>query len=263
MTSRRRYTPIKDYPVYSKEFDRLRILSPILNQDSRPSVHTIFFNKRNIETELEKISDVKTKGSLPNLKDQLKTLEFRFDNLKRDCRKQGYQIPDKIPIDILNERYRIEAQIDVVLEEKEQLEVMLKTMSDKVVKELSVKMLLKGLFGVSHNHGFRSHDPDLIDQMAEIDGQNVSMCPAGILIVDDEASIYNGLAISDYRKLCKIWTDERYRADAELLIKMQKEARLQGQEVPTSTGHSFNRNVSRSDLPKFPTWAKHYSMSDH
>lgn len=258
MSSKRRkeYQPSAKFPVYSKAFNELRMSSEILNPNPRPSIRTIFWDKATLKSELVKIISEQK----PALQEKLDNLQYRFQNLKTDCRNQGREIPTEMPFDLLNEKYKIEAAQDICEEEKELIQERLKTFTDKVVKEVNENMLRNGLQCQFHYHGLSQPDDKLINVMKEIDGQTVSMCPEKILIINDEASIYNGMSLPEYRKLSKIWHQDRMKADEALLIRMQAEAKAKGEEKPYATGQSFNRNVSKSALPPFPSWAKHYSM---
>ncbi|HEY5511552.1 MAG TPA: hypothetical protein VIK10_11050 [Prolixibacteraceae bacterium] len=257
MGSKRRYQPIGKYPIYSKEFDRLRMGSEILNPDSRPNIRTIFWDKDTLQAQIVKIiADFK-----PLAQAKLEALERKFQELQKDCRNQGKEIPTEMPVSLQNEKYKMEASQDVLEEELELIQERLKSYTDKVEKVKNEDMLRWGLQCRSKNHGFHQPNDKLVDVMAVLDGQRVSMCPEGLLIIDDEASIYNTMSVADYRKLSKIWHQDRINADAELLKIMQKTAKENGEEKPFATGRSMSSTVDKAGLPKFPAWAKHYSMS--
>lgn len=259
MSSKRRkeYLPIAKFPVYNSAYDKARMQSEILTPNPVPSMHTIFWDKNSLKAEL-----IKMLGNYkPALQEKLADLEFKFQNLKTECRNQGREIPTEMPDKLLNEKYKVEARIDVLTEEVELLSEKLKTIADKVVKQVNENLLRYGLICTSKNHGLNQPNDLLINVMKEIDGQNVSMCPEGLLIIDDEASPYHQMSLPDYRKLSKIWHADRLKADEELLKKMQAEAKEKGEERPYSTGTGFGRQVSKSDLPKFPEDWKRYSMT--
>jgi hypothetical protein len=234
--------------------------SNILNQESKPTISSIFFDKTNIQTEIQKINSEKVKNSLPDLQNQLDDLEQEFKYYQKERIGQGYEKPLSMTQEQKEKKWNIEARIDIVSEELELLQDKLKNLNEKVVKESNANMLRWGLQCASKNHGLNQPNDKLIGQMAILDGQRVSMCPSGILIIDDEASPYNGMAVSDYRKLSKQWHADRLKKDDELLIILQKNAKLNGDPIPRATEQSFNRTVSKADLPKFPDWAKKYSM---
>jgi hypothetical protein len=234
--------------------------SNILNQESKPNVNSVLFDKTNIQTEIQKINNEKVRNSLPDLQNQLDDLEQEFKYYQKERIGQGYEKPLSMTQEQLERKWEIEARIDIVTEEIEILQDKLKNINEKVVKESNANMLRYGLQCASRNHGLNQPNDKLINVMKEIDGQTVSMCPEGLLIITDEASPYNGMAVSDYRKLSKQWHADRLKKDEELLLKLQKEAKANGDPIPRATEQSFNRTVSKADLPKFPDWAKKYSM---
>lgn len=255
MSSKRRYQPIGKYPVYSKEFDRLRMASVILNPDPRPSINMIFWNKDTLKSEL-----IKTLGNFkPLAQEKLNNIEIKFQDLQTDCRNQGKKISVEMPESLQNEKYKVEASIDVLTEEAEFLTEKLKTISDRVEKIDESLILRMGLqcSGNFHGIGTNGYQPDVAPAM--LDGQHLEMLPKEkILIISEKTSPYFGMAVSDYRSLSKQWHQDRINADENLLKTMQAEAKENGLPKPYSTGQSFNRTVSRSDLPKFPTWATNW-----
>lgn len=266
MTSKRRkeYTPISKYPVYSKEFDRLRIQSQILNNEERPSFHTILWDKQNIQAELRRfIGDSKglyqREGQnhialIPSIKLRLEEIDEEFSQYQQERINQGYEKP-KMPDDLLNEKYKVEAQEDILLEELEYLQLQLKTYVDKVKKTDDDKVLAFGLVcsACFHGIGTEYYRPEVAP--AEIDGQMIGILKDGTLYINDDRSPYFGLSLPEYRKLAKIWMKSIIDADNELLIKMQAEAKEKGTEKPYRTGQSLSGRHSKSSLPPFPDWA--------
>jgi hypothetical protein len=261
MASKRRkeYLPIAKYPVYNSTFDKLRLASRVLNTDTIPSISSILWDQQNIRTELNRLIN----EDLLSVKLKLKDIELKFLQYQQNRVNQGFEKPNTMPLDLQNEKYNIEAGEDVLLEEIEFLERQLKTYIDAKAKEDDSKVLDKGLVCSFRNHGIQADDPEMINVMKEIDGQNVSVHPKGFLYISDERSPYNGMAIADYRKLAKIWVQDRIKADDELLKLMQKEAKEKGEPLPRITGQSFNsRKVDRRNLPPYPSWAKNYSINE-
>lgn len=264
MTSKRRkeYTPISKYPVYNREFDRLRMASQILNAESIPNVHSIFYDRLNIEALLRQIVGDKDGlykkenqphiAYIPFIKKRYNEIEAEFVLRQKLRVNSGYEKLAVMPEDLQEAKFKTEAQEDILLEEKELLEQRLKTFVDIIQKTSDDSVLANGLrcSGSFHGIGTSYYHPEIA--RAEIDGQMISQLDDGTLYIDDNRSKYDGMSLPDYRKLAKQWVYDRMKADADLLLRMQAEAKEKGEPIPRSTGRFFSSQVSKSELPPFP-----------
>lgn len=259
MASKRRYQPIAKYPIYSKHFDKLRMQSNILNEESRPSMKTVFWSKDTLKAELVKIV-----GSyIPALDEKLSGIDFQFEDLQTECRNSGREIPIELPLSLQNQKYQIEAEIDVALEEKTVIQEKIKTYTDKAEKEDTTKILQYGLrcAGSFHGIGTNYYQPDIAPAM--LDGQRLELLTKEkILIIAEPSSKYLGMSVVDYRRLAKQWQSDRMKDDEKLLLQLQKEAKENGLPRPNATGRSMSCTISKSNLPKWPEGVKNWKSPD-
>jgi hypothetical protein len=69
------------------------------------------------------------------------------------------------------------------------------------------------------------------------------------------------MAVTDYRKMSRMWQAERNEQDAQKLIKMQEKAKEEGKPIPMHFTRRGNR-VSPESLPVWPVWAEHHVMDE-
>jgi len=265
---KRKYLPIEKYPVYNKAYNRYQIESRILNRggEKMPNVHSILWDETNLRTELQTIVGDKDglcgrKGQsqmaqIPFVKMQLAKIEERFKAHQQDSVNSGFERPAKMPITLRNEKYQLEARLDILNEEREFIEATLKRMADVIKREEDAKVLRYGLTCHFKFHGTGAAKPELINVMKVIDGQMVAQLPDGTLYIEDDRSPYNHMLVSDYRKLAKQWVADQVKAAAKRLKQLQDEAKAEGTIVPQSLGASSPKQVSKANLPKWPEFAK-------
>jgi hypothetical protein len=121
---KRRYTR-KENPQYNSLVDKLMVLSDILNggRERVPNAFTQFWDRNLCSStllELEGEADGKymKKGVLttaikPYVESQLRELDEKFEQYRRDCLRQGFPLPDVMPSDMLQTRNQLEARITV------------------------------------------------------------------------------------------------------------------------------------------------------
>lgn len=270
---RKEYSPGESYPVYNHEFNRLRMASQILNEEQHVTAHSIFLDRPTIESLLrsikgddngyyQKANYSKNRAFLPQLNDKLFDLQDRFDQINLDRINHGFLAFVKLPDDLQEQKYKLDAKVDITLEEIEFLELKLKVFTDKVQKRDDSAVLQRGLTCCSRNWGSLTKDPDLMNVMKEIDGQDVAMHPKGFLIIDDSRSPYDGMSLPDYRRLAKQFHADRRKADEDLLKRMQQEAKDNNDPKPFTTGRNLLCNISKSSLPAWPKWAKNWKETE-
>jgi hypothetical protein len=241
----RKFLPIKDYPLYNDTVDRLMLQSAVLNSgsDTRPSVHTIFWDETTVrgylmEIEGDKDGQYFQSGEYYTAKKvkvlvELKKIEDAFVRYKKRRLGEGYEEPTEMPNEMLNEYYTWQARLTVLEAESEFLHKKLKEYTDKKQSEDDNRVLAFGLQGHGKFHGIRASNPDLENVLREMDGQKIAFSAEGVLIISDSRSPYNGMAVFDYRKLCDEWRKDLTK-----------------------------KKILRSFRPAWPTGAKNYLEED-
>ncbi len=249
----RKFLPIRDFPLYNDEVDRLIMGSSILNNDpGNISVHSTLWDRKNLAYYLaEKVGNedgfVTLNGKrqlamIPFVKGQLEQLEQTFAQYKKERINQGFKAVDLMPAHMLEEFYTLNARLTVLEMEADFLQKRLAEYKEVEDVESDSQVLKYGL------RAFSKLKDGVIVLM---DGQKCSETPEGIMIINDSRSRYSGMSVADYRDLCKIWLASRKAADRERLLQMQAEAIKNGekppQELPISSMH-------RANPVTFPAW---------
>jgi hypothetical protein len=259
MTRRKEYLPIKEpkYRVYHQSYDRHRLDSPILNGgNSKPGLHTVFWDKKNLEGEAERIKEV----TIPDIEKEIKYVIHQFKAHQQGRVNNGYEKPLEMPINMFEAKLRWEAALDVKIEELAEIEKKLANYTDQVVNESDELVLKFGLQGSGRFWGTRCEHIELMNVLKEIDGQECRLNKKGFLVIRDTRSPYNGMAVSDYRKLCAEWAQHAIEAENEKLQQLQKVAKDKGQPLPTQLPmNGVLKQVNRVNLPPVPKWAKIYT----
>jgi hypothetical protein len=245
--------------IYDDAYDRLRLNSELLNGGSMmPNIHTTFFDKEGLlgaKLELEGNEEGKylrsgeyRMASIPMVEDKLQTIEERFEIHKEQMREQGYRVSDSYPKQLNDERLLTEAKLDVLKEELDEINRRLETYIDKEEAKSAGMVLVHGLqcFGKLRD-----------GKLESIDGQNVKNI-VGVMVICDDRSPYNGLSVTDYRELANKWRLQRKEAEKQKLIRLQDEARLKGERIPTQLPARSPYKIAKDSLPPFPENAKNY-----
>lgn len=204
---RREYTPIlkkPEFETYHRTYDRLRLDSYILNGGSkRLGVHTKLWDKQNIESEIiwlegnkhgmvfNRDSGEETIALIPAAKEQLKELEIKFRTYQQRKVNEGFNRPAEMPNQMLKEKLKLEATLDVYQEELAELKKRLKKFTEAEDGEHKEMVLANGPNGAGS-----LHDGILV----EIDGQKVTLNEDNVLTIDEPSSPYNKMFVANYRQ---------------------------------------------------------------
>jgi hypothetical protein len=229
------FLPIKSYPAYNNTLDHLIMNSSILNNDANDihSVHSTMWNRSSLEYYLaQRIGDEdgfivlngrKELASMPFVKGQLDQLDKNFAQFKADKVKAGFKVPDLMPAHLMEEYYTLHARLTCLQMEAENLQKRLSEFKDAEDEE-SDSMLLK--YGLQARG--KLHDGILV----LIDGQKCEQTREGIIIINDPRSPYTGMAVEDYRELCKTFQASRKENEKNRLRQLQREAKEKGNNIP-------------------------------
>lgn len=264
---RREFTPAAKFPEYNEAVDRGMVNSQILNGGSMlPNGHSTFWDEQNTKAVLMEIigdqqgyyhqSGEKKMAKKPYLLSRLEMLDKQFERLKKDSLQMGYPMPTEMPREMKSEFYNLKAQLTVAEEEIKELRTRLKVYADQKQEKEEGKVLMYGLRGFCKTHGLRSGDPELCNRLAEIDYQKVSMNDEGFMFIDDKRSPYNGMLVTDYRKLAKQWWDELKKIQQEKLTRLNEERKAEGHPPLMESPWSTNCKFDKASLPVWPEWAK-------
>ncbi len=259
-------TANKDNPIYVNAYKKYYIESQILNSTGHeiPSIHTVLYDKRNVEAAIFSLTgdaDGMIKSSygyeipalIPNLKQELQKIDKDFKDLNQNRWNQGRSPLKEMPPDLLLKKLDIQAALAVSQKELQTLKNREKEYTDIKKNEDDRKLLQYGLVCFSRNHGTGAADPDMMNVLAEIDGQVVGQ-KNGLLIIEDNRSPYNGMSVIDYRKLAKEYTTKKQAVYYDLYKAHEQQMKLKGFSTIEVPGFGMH-TVSRADLPPFPEWA--------
>jgi hypothetical protein len=258
-----------EYQIYTDNFIRYKMQSNILNSGDMPGMDTIFFDRENIKSELlTRVGDENGKylrgkrestAFIPYLEIQLEAIEQKWKDYQKRKLNSGYPKPTEWPKELLNEKLKFQARLDVTQSEVDALTKKLKEFKDVEEQKTDNNVLEYGCIGHGHFHGTRAADPDLINTLKEIDGQTISQTGDGLLIINDSRSIYFGLSVADYRgKVCKQFINEQRQRDREKLKKLQLKAREEGLPLPKQLVARGPVKISKSSLPPWPEGCRNY-----
>lgn len=250
------FLPIKDWPVYNSYVDLFMNNSKVYNSGSE-QVQRTFWDRSTIESKLYEV----TNSIIPANEQRVKDLEASFADLTRQKKRSGLEAPSTMPEPMLTDYYRARAQLTVLRGEAEELHKWLLVYTDHDKEVDDSKVLEYGLRGHGVFHGTRATDPNLVDVLKEIDGQRCELIDDEVLIIRDDRSPYSGMLVSDYRKLCKIWRDERRKAEEQAFKLLEEQYKEQGLPAPKPTVKAPTR-VNKSSLLKWPDWASKKYVSE-
>ena len=260
MKKNKEYLPAgkdKRYNVYHDEIDRLMINSQILNGGKeKPSIHTIFWDKQNIQGQLLTIignnkglykrENTEHIAFIPFVQLKLQELEDKFQKHCKQQTRQGHSRPKEMPPDMLKERLLLEAQLIVYQEEVVELQRRLKLNTDKE-QEISYSNVLKS--------GPAGHSRVEDGVIVELDGMTVKEFREDedaepVLIIDcdhPKAKPFDGYSTSDYyRYISTPWL----MACQKQAIKNKEQAKKDGVRYENlSRGLRLGTNAP---VPSFP-----------
>jgi hypothetical protein len=208
MGSKRRYK-IGIHKTYDDCFDRFRLDSQILNSGSAAPgdiFKIIDWSKDSLKSLLLELkgneegyfykpdSQIHQLASIPAIENKLTEIDEEFKRYQQMKVNEGHALPEQMPLELMEQKLKAEAKLDVYSEELEQIQKMLEK-CDKKEQEASNKNFLnrKRLGCGKLRCGI----------LISVDGQHVSTLN-DVLIIDDDKSPYDGMATSDYfTHICK------------------------------------------------------------
>jgi len=233
MGSKRRYKPItEEHRVYHRSFDRYRLQSKILNSGGEiPNHQTIIFDQNNLKGILLELKGNEkgmwfrtydnswNKAALPIIEEQLQEINLDFKIYQQQRVNRGFPKTEKMPRELREKKFKLEARQDVLREEIEEIERRLKEFTKREEQGEDSRLLCDGPTGTGKlTKGI----------LVEIAGQKVRLDRNSVLIIDDSRSPYDGMLVADYREhVSEPWVlakrlIERERSD------MQRELGSQG-----------------------------------
>ncbi len=260
---KRRYTPSNkaEYKIYSEWFDKYLMDSNIMNSENNdinafmifwdaPTMKaTLYKLEGDAKGEFKRVDKVIVPALIPNTRKRFQLMKDKFEIYCNQKESLGYERPTEWPIELLTERLKIEARLDVYLREAEYIKAKLEA-AQVVKKEIDDKKILH--YGPQGSGRLRD------GQLCELDGQEVQMV-GGVLVITSEASPYYGMKVSDYRKhICEPWRIKRTNEVEDATKRRQEEIQEKGFsriEIPSVTGP---RHIDKSQLPPWPKGVKNY-----
>lgn len=156
----RNYSPKENFETYHDSFDKFQKESRIINAsaETHPGMQTILWDKPNLEgILLEYQGDdkglLKRKSEtclalIPQAQEKLDKLNQAFIGYCRQMVMMGKRKPTEWPAELLAERYRAEAKLDVITWEVETLKERIKTYTDTELEVSNSQVLKNGPIGV-------------------------------------------------------------------------------------------------------------------
>ena len=252
----RRY-PAGQYKEYDREYLWQRADSNILNAGNRsiydlgqydnlPAIDALLFEYLGDDQgEVTDRTSGKTKlAIIPSIYQKLAETDARISKHRKKRVEDGF--PAKTPRSLQDEKLRIEAYLDVCGAEVEWLEKKKKEIESKRDEETRARVLKYG--PICSQSG---------SPAKEIDGQKVSLMDISgntVPVIDDNRSPYDGMKLSDYRKMASDWMQEKKAQRDEKKVQRDKEIQLHGKSdifIPMSS-----RTVSKENLPAWPDGVK-------
>jgi hypothetical protein len=252
-----RYLPIGSQPIYDNEYNLRMVQSNILNSGNQNfGAYSSLWDKKTTVFEILRVGGDEngqyyrgtelTLAEIPNTERKLEILDNKFKNYQSDRSNQGYAVTEVWPIELLNEKLKTQAKLDVLQLELTQLKKHLSAFIEIENIESDKNILLYGLQG---NGKLRN------GYLSELDGQKI-ISQDGLMIIAN--GIYKGMAVTDYRILCLEWQEGREQAEKEQLRQMQDLAKAEGRSIPRELPVRSPRQVAKASLPAYPSHFKNY-----
>lgn len=259
---KRRYSSlVREHKQYTDFFDKYLLDSTILNdRNQRINIHTQFADLNGMKSTLyQLVGDEKGRYTNPwgedvfsfitSAENQLENIKTRFESYVSNRVAQGHAKPKEWPPELLKERLRLEAHIDVMNREAEFLRNEIANYKEKENTKRASKILEHGPLG---NGVLRNGN------LVSIDDQ-LTAFKDDVLIISDPASPYNGMAVSDYREhVVKPWTAQRRQMMIEKENQRAKEILKTGKSKIEV--HLSRRKIHPSSLPPWPNGIKNFLL---
>lgn len=252
----RRYKPIGTNTIYDQYYDTYHSRSQCLNTVSGKFISGFNLSE---ETGLNgyKITLVGTKkgeyfnpdahewriADIPYVKKAIENLEREFIFYKSQRISEGYKEPDVMPDKMQDEKYRLEAQLDIYEAELVWVQKRLDDFAKAKQASRSKRILTYGCPGSTCGN---------LQNGGEIDGQGCSLVD-GILVINEPLSPFHGIAVYEYREqICKPWREAKQKA-VKYNENIVDEARKTGKAIDRSQFVSI-----RPPIPTLPEGIKKY-----
>lgn len=264
----------KESEIYANECDRLLVNSRFLNSQSGtfPGPNTLFGDESSLRFYLLELvgdkdgyylrSGERRIAKKPYLEMKLAMVDEQFQIYQELKKETGFEKPTEMPEQMMEEFYLLKARWTVTNAEEAEIRKRLTVFENQKKVQDDSAVLVHGLRGFAKAHGTKATNPQLINRLAIIDGQKVEMASDGLLIIKDDRSPYDGMLVSDYRKLCYEWQLQEQLKEIEEFQKLQKQCQAEGKTIPQAMPVRAMRTVSKSSLPKWPEWAKNYLKNE-
>ena len=172
-------------------------------------------------------------------------MELAKINQQYEAAKEGRPIPQFTGTNLTSlkaledEKFRLEAKLDVRQHEVKRLKEMLKGYEKEREDRRYAAMFSHGLNGDTKGEPIR-----------EIDGQQCGFCD-GVLIITDKLSPYRGLCLADYKvHLVRPWKQARQDMIKELTAKRMDDIRKHGESDIVVPG--LYDGIVKDQLPPYP-----------
>lgn len=196
--------------TYTRVYETAKRHSVILNPN-KPGLHVGIESDKARWPQLLKLFDGDDNGEvmdrygqkapayITKAKNELLAVEKKFTKYQHNAVKMGRPKPTTWPADLLEEKIKAQARLDVLKEERAVIENYVNEMEAKKKKERN--MLEYGPIGTTTlNNG----------AISEIDGQHVKTDAKGVPRINDDESPYNGMRTSVYYdKIVHPWNNGR------------------------------------------------------
>ena len=270
----RRY-PKGTFPDYDKAYQNGGKGSSVLN-DSKRSGDIKNFGSMSGESGLQgtiyelegipgydfyKRGGAQFKALIPSAKENLRDAHKDFKIWGKEEVKKGNALapPEIWPSNLLAQRLKLEAKLDIRRRELDKAEGKLTKLEDPQESDHAQNMLRYGPMLRNEGGGGSTYDPPL----QAMDGQTVSR-KNGLPYINEEASPYHLMPVFFYKKMAQKWIDENGLNRNDLV----KRARRWEQEQEEKTGDrvritasKFENMMKRKDgytddniLPGIPNW---------
>ena len=251
MANQRRRYKVGEHPEYDYTFDRLAQASAILDPGRAANDIGNFAILERMRTshglvrllqEWQGTGDgfyIENRRPTPS---HLKTIQLAIEKLHEDFEtlntrriNRGSRPLERVPSEMLEQLYKLEARQDVVRDEIKRLRHMKERISERFEEENN-PCLPRGPIGNSKlRNGI----------LVVIDGQVVAPDPEGVLRIKDSRSSYDGMLVADYKE----YVVPRWRAKREAFDKAKR------REERAAVREGRKPNFSEP-YPKFPDWPK-------
>ena len=180
-------------------------------------------------------------------KEKLKEIQLKFKKHQQTQLNSGNRMPETYPPDLLEERLKVEANIQVKQEEVAMLNEWLKTAVDRIEEEAQVDFSVNPLNwppGGSLRDGI----------LCEINGQKCERNTEGILVIKEPRSQYDSLLVYRFKAEIMEVMGREYRRRINLEDKAAKRENRDKRPVPKPLAPVYDK---ASDLITYPGYSQH------